>query len=105
MEKVSIYTLVDPRDGTVRYVGMSNNPQKRLQQHYSGGYAAAAAVKDWIRELRALETKPLLFIVEEVDNYDTAWRRETYWINFFLAEGEPLVNWLSEDRKQFYSTV
>lgn len=105
METISIYTLVDPRDGTVRYVGMSNNPQKRYQQHYSCGYAAADSVKSWIRELKELETKPLLFIVEEVDNYDAAWMRETYWINFFLAEGEPLTNWLSSSRKQFYSTV
>lgn len=45
-----IYALLDPRDSTVRYVGMSRNAQKRLFQHLLGD-SRNEYKHGWIREL------------------------------------------------------
>ena len=33
MKTLYIYTLTDPIDGLVKYVGMTNNPKRRLSEH------------------------------------------------------------------------
>lgn len=36
MKKTYIYGLKDPRDNQIYYVGKSDNPQRRLEQHLEG---------------------------------------------------------------------
>lgn len=36
MKKTYIYGLKDPRDNQIYYVGKSNDPQRRLEQHLEG---------------------------------------------------------------------
>lgn len=56
----SVYFLRDPRDLSVRYVGMSYNPRKRFIHHCSTPYDPKSY---WVKELKLLGTKPLLQIV------------------------------------------
>lgn len=93
----SIYTLVDPRDGAVRYVGLSQDAEQRYRNHCHATDIVSSAYI-WLKELKEQGLKPLLFIIEEGLNGNIAWERETYWMVFFLKEEEPLVNRVASKR-------
>lgn len=61
-ETVSVYLLKDPRDGAVRYVGVSKNPEQRLRSHIKQPVSDDMA--DWIGALSAIGERPSLETVE-----------------------------------------
>ena len=94
-EPRQVYALVDPRDDTIRYVGLSKDAQFRLQQHL-WGYCGSKQSRLWIESLQQLGMSPTLLILEEIDvgsdTYQLAHERELYWIREMLGAGEPLLN-------------
>ena len=63
---VCVYFLRDPRDMQVRYVGISNNPNRRLAQQWServGGRKCGIDRANWFRELDLLAMRPVLHVV------------------------------------------
>jgi predicted GIY-YIG superfamily endonuclease len=75
MEHYSVYIRIDPRDKTVRYVGMSKNVRRRTREHDQG--RSSVAVANWVKELKAQGLMPLVEIVEEdIPDEETAWKRE-----------------------------
>jgi predicted GIY-YIG superfamily endonuclease len=91
MSLFSIYTLTDPRDLSVRYVGATSDIQQRLSGHLAERYVNPRKVA-WIKELIQLGLAPQMEIVEEVADKAIAIVREKYWIDFFSSEEEPLLN-------------
>lgn len=53
-----IYSLNDPRDGRVRYVGRAPRPSRRFRQHLARPHSQR--LRAWIAELRALGLSPVL---------------------------------------------
>lgn len=93
--KIYIYALRDPRTGLIRYIGKSTNPIARLNHHI---FLATCTTKSriethvarWIRELVALNFRPLIVMLEETDREN--WEeRERYWITLF-KDGKSLTN-------------
>lgn len=85
----AIYALHDPRNGRVRYVGMSAHPARRLIEHRKPSRLVAKTHKNtWIKSLLRLGLVPTLSILETVqtDHWQDAERR---WI---LAFGPSLTN-------------
>jgi metal-responsive CopG/Arc/MetJ family transcriptional regulator len=77
---ITIYALLDPRDGRQRYVGQTRNPTRRLQTHIAEAKTMQGSRKNaWIRELLESDLRPELLVLEEVEpvHADT---RERYWI-------------------------
>lgn len=90
MPNVYIYALVDPRSGLVRYVGKSVRPTDRLSNHCNE--QGNSHRHRWLRQLRALELKPTLTILEEVTS-GTNWQEaERRWIAYGHAHGWRLTN-------------
>ena len=96
-QQYTIYALIDPRDDTIRYVGMSKDAQFRLFQHLhrtAGGESKQA--RHWINELQQSNLTPILKILETIertdDAYSVACEREHYWIEKLLRAGVPLLN-------------
>lgn len=87
----SIYTLVDRRDMTVHYVGMSKQPYQRYGQHLIL-QDNNVAKNTWILEMTGQGYLPLLEILEQVDGFQYAKQREAHWISIYLALGMPLAN-------------
>lgn len=84
--QVTIYALVDPTDGTVRYVGKTLDEDHRLETHMKLRQRNYALTK-WLRELKAMELTPVLWVLQYVNA--TAWEEvEKYWIRFFRERGE-----------------
>jgi predicted GIY-YIG superfamily endonuclease len=86
-----IYELVDPKTDTVAYVGLTNNPNARFQDHMTN-FGTNMKKSDWVRQLRSEHLKPRMRILEIVDTKEAAVERERYWIRHYLSLGISLVN-------------
>lgn len=58
-----IYALVDPRDGLIRYVGSSKNPNTRLKEHVRE-IDGDSNLKVWLRDLAEQKLMPLMVILD-----------------------------------------
>lgn len=86
-----IYILICPVDGLIKYVGKSNNPQKRLKDHLLDFRCMDLNKAMWLRELRSKKLKPILVVVDEVDSFD--WKdEEQQWCEHFKSLGFTLFN-------------
>jgi|SRR6266571_3174639 len=93
-----VYALIDPRDQTIRYIGMSRQPKLRLIEHRH--FKQHRQRHDWMAELQQQQLEPIIHIIEEVhDTRRYAYTRETYWIHQYAAQGAPLLNVLPGKRK------
>lgn len=87
----TIYTLADPRDGKVRYVGVTLTPRKRLRQHLTTTMALASPLGAWLRELRDAHKQPLMEVVAVVPEKER-WKAERRLITTMKEEGVDLLN-------------
>lgn len=85
-----IYTLSDPRTGTVRYVGKTVNPKQRRHNHSNIARDKGTHKRNWINQLKQEKLRPLFEIIEEVDSDWKFW--EKYWIQQFKVWGFSLTN-------------
>jgi hypothetical protein len=87
-----IYGLKDPNTNEIRYIGKSDNPKARFQNHMALSKADVNRhKKHWISGLLAQGQKPLLVTLEKVS--DKQWEdRERWWIQHGRASGWPLTN-------------
>ena len=90
-----IYTLADPREpNLVRYVGVTNDPQRRLREHRNR--AATGEDKtycgNWKRMLLMDNVRPILTIIDQ--GTGDAWMlAEMRWVAHFRAQvGDRLCN-------------
>lgn len=78
--------LADPRNGTVRSVGVTNSPIGRLNEHmrmYGGNERKNA----WLQELVDAHMLPLMSTLEVLE-IEGIWRdREIAWIEAYVASG------------------
>jgi predicted GIY-YIG superfamily endonuclease len=80
-----IYTLTDPRTNIVRYVGISENAHKRYKQHIKTD-SSSNPKNVWIKELHALGLQPILTIIEEAPDRQTAMDREKEWVSHYAQK-------------------
>ena len=89
--KTYIYTLTDPNTNEIRYVGKSNNPQKRLYDHIHHSQITHTHKNMWIKSLIKEGKLPILNIIDEV--LIEEWQEyEIYWIDKLKKEGHNLTN-------------
>lgn len=87
---VLIYALADPRNTTVRYVGVTNDRQRRHSQHRRG-VAANLELSRWELRLSAAGYEPMMVTL----GYAEGWRwklAERNWIAWFISNGFCLYN-------------
>ena len=89
MPIVYIYGLIDPRDNQIRYIGKTNNPSHRYNDHIS--YRHTNHCSGWIKSLAKLNLRPRMFILEKT-NPDLWQESERAWISFFRELGCRLTN-------------
>lgn len=89
METVKIYTLSDPRDAAIRYVGQAKDTEKRLSAHCH--HPHTKSLSRWILSLDDEALYPLLNVVE-ICSAEVSTQREKYWIQRLLEEGHSLLN-------------
>ena len=86
-----VYGLADPRDGAVRYVGVTNSLIGRLVEHMRM-YGGNARKNAWIQTLIDAHMLPYMVTLEVIED-DTEWReREIAWIDAYVKAGVDLLN-------------
>jgi hypothetical protein len=87
---VSIYFLICPISKTIRYVGVTNDPKRRLEDHCQAGQANPR-MRAWIDGLVRLGTRPEMVIVGKVAG--SGWEAaERAWIKWFRCRHCGLYN-------------
>ncbi|MCO6445742.1 MAG: hypothetical protein J5J04_16840 [Anaerolineae bacterium] len=87
----TIYALVCPESGEVRYVGKANDAAKRLAGHIRDSGRRNTPVYCWIRALAAKGMLPQLRILETVDAREWV-AAERKWIAEFRGRAPKLLN-------------
>jgi hypothetical protein len=88
----TIYALLDPRNDSIRYVGMSINPELRLRAHLTDREATPQK-RAWLDELIMLNTMPAILLLEtNILDKREGREREKFWIQELLEAGEELLN-------------
>lgn len=86
---VDIYALIDPRDGSIRYIGKARNSKARFASHLRDAHTLNRPVHKWIRGLFDLKLLPRLSLIERCD--ESAWEdRERFHIARARALGDLL---------------
>lgn len=76
----SVYALLCPIEGQVKYIGVSMNLKNRYTCHCCDYGGASPTDKQlWIRSLRANGVKPSLWELERVTTYPEAVHAESWW--------------------------
>lgn len=87
---VHIYALVDPRDNSIRYVGVTTNLEERYFAHL-GQTEATANKREWMKSLRAEGLAPRMFVIETTTGKH-AQEDEKWWVAELESDGHPLLN-------------
>jgi hypothetical protein len=86
-----IYALECPTENTIKYIGKSNNPVRRLKDHMCD-FRQEFNKATWIRKLKHDGKKPNLVILDEVplEKWEF-W--EQFYIEYFKSLGIVLLNY------------
>lgn len=90
-----VYALADSETEEVRYVGVTDNPERRLKEHCGGLYSLGqTGVQHWIHSLWQQGRNVKMLILEEITYPSKGGReyREHLWIQAYFAEGAKLFN-------------
>jgi len=81
--KTFIYALIHPKTKEIRYIGKSNYPKRRLQEHHCEyRHKGNTHKKNWIKSLIKEGLRAELLILEECE--ESNWQeREKFWISFY----------------------
>ena len=86
----AIYALIDPRDGEIRYVGLTTNSLKvRLAKHVSDWRNTYRG--RWVKLLKQLGLRPIIRLIQYVPIQHRG-DAEVYWIALFRSKGCRLTN-------------
>ena len=101
-----IYTLTDPITNTVRYIGQTNNLNRRLNGHIQTSLNMNSKKSNthkscWIRKLLNQNTKPIINIIHECIDYEESNFYEKYYITKYTNEGFNLTNSYHSDVTEF----
>jgi predicted GIY-YIG superfamily endonuclease len=77
-----IYGLIDPRDGTARYVGVTDSPHRRLSEHLRAKDKRQPKLTAWITELRTAKLAPIFIFLDSI-SAENALKAELEWIQHF----------------------
>jgi hypothetical protein len=87
---IYIYSLSDPKDNIVRYIGKTNNIKKRYKGHLRNKQCETHNSK-WVKKLKANNEKPIIEIIDIIPKQEWIFW-EQYWISQFIAWGFKLNN-------------
>lgn len=91
-ENTYIYALIDPRDGTTKYIGATSTGLRRYTQHTQSYYLVKSTRKNnWIKSLLSQNLLPELKILQYCEKNDLC-KLEEHYIKSFKDTGVDLLN-------------
>lgn len=89
MKEITIYTLSDPTNNEVKYVGITSRPIKRFYEHLNNDENNKKSA--WIKNLKKNKLTPIYEVIEVTDELNFS-NLEKFWISQFKTWGFDLVN-------------
>ncbi len=89
--EVTIYALIDPRDGSTRYIGQTLKPLDRRLAEHLGSASSGAKKIAWLNELESLGLQPTISALESVTTSE-ADAVEARLMREYKDKGAPLTN-------------
>lgn len=90
-----VYKLIDPRDFSIRYIGQTADPDKRLHHHINRSKYRLDKnqhhVCNWIRVLLMESVMPIMEVIEKCTDEEIS-DREIFWIEYYKEMGCDLTN-------------
>lgn len=101
-----IYKLIDPITNEVRYIGQTDNPQRRFNGHLSSSTNVKSASYNthkscWIRKLVNSGYEPIMEIVDSCETLEQSNSLEKLYIENFVEMGFKLTNSYITDVTEF----
>ena len=91
--KFYIYTLSSPENvDVVKYVGYTNNINRRYNQHKNSYKYGFSKVKCWIKSLNKKGLLPIINIIDEYDTIEEVLQAEIRYIALYKSVGANLKN-------------
>jgi hypothetical protein len=87
----TIYALIDPRTKKVRYVGCTNDLDRRLWEHLNNPPSSRPQIQKWLLELDEAQLAIVHVVLDKTDREDHA--EEQRWIKHYQALGEADLNY------------
>lgn len=87
----TVYALIDPRDWSIHYVGMTDNVYTRFQQHIRL-QSNNEQKNTWLQSLKDADVMVFMKTLETADNLEDALQKEAYWIRHYIRLKSPLTN-------------
>lgn len=104
MMNIFIYALIDPRNDQIRYIGQTNNIDRRFNKHIQDSKFIKRPNKNhsWIKSLLTLNLKPVLLEIDVVPFNDWEfWER--HYISLYKSWGFKLNNHTSGGGQVIYN--
>jgi hypothetical protein len=92
MKKTIVYTLEDPRNNSIRYIGITSSILSTRLSHHCTVLKGYNYKINWIKKLKKLNLKPIIKELDVCDSFEEALYFERYWIKQFKCWGFTLVN-------------
>ena len=91
-DKVYIYSIKDPRDYQIKYIGKTIDFNRRIKEHTSlYNLRANTSKNNWIKKLLSENLQPIFEVLETCDSINWG-ERERYWINYYRELGFDMKN-------------
>jgi len=85
-----IYALKCPVRNSIHYIGKSTQGMRRPMQHLSKSHSEK--IREWVSDLNELNHKPIIEILEYVNDSSDIDIRERFWISKSIDDGDVLLN-------------
>ena len=101
-----IYTLSDPSTMEIRYVGQTNDPKRRFNDHISSSINESSDSYEtykarWIRKVISNNLLPIMNIIDTCNSIEESNRLERDYVDRFTTEGVKLTNSHVNDVTEF----
>lgn len=88
-----IYTLSSPENPEIiKYVGYTNNPNRRYNKHLHSYKRGFSKIKCWIKSLHLKNLKPIMSIIDERETVGEIKKLEINYITLYKSFGANLKN-------------
>lgn len=94
--KGKIYILIDPNTNKIRYVGMTKLSLKHRLSLHLKEKPKVTYKSHWIQSLKKDNKEPIISQIDFSDNLEELSKKEIYWIQYYLKQGEKLTNHITD---------
>lgn len=95
----TVYLLIDPRDGEIRYVGCTKQLYTRIAAHWSSRNTTYPITPKtlWLKELDKAGLRPIVETLLATKNFDEAFSTEEAWMRRLSLAGCKLTSTANRD--------